>query len=276
MDSAWQAGIGFFDAAPSYGGGRSESWIGRWRSEREVPVLLSTKVYWSVTGDPADRGLSRERILREVEGSLGRLRDRPHRHVPHARARPGHADRGDAARARGAGARGQGARDRREQRRRRAAGAGARDELSGSASRGSSGFRTSTACSGAGPSGTSCRCARARGSGSRRSARCAAAGSPAGTGGANGPRRLAHDTAPGAVLRARELDTFDRLERFYAAAAERGVEPAALAIAWVLSRPEVTAVVVGPRSPAQLQPALTAAELSLSQRERDELAGLFA
>jgi aryl-alcohol dehydrogenase-like predicted oxidoreductase len=54
------------------------------------------------------------------------------------------------------------------------------------------------------------------------------------------------------------------------------VEPAALAIAWVLSHPQVTAVVVGPGSPAQLEPALRAPELRLSAGERDELAELFA
>ena len=59
MDAAWAAGITFFDTAASYGGGRSERWVGRWRRERGVPVLLSSKVYWSVTGDPEDRGLSR-------------------------------------------------------------------------------------------------------------------------------------------------------------------------------------------------------------------------
>src|SRR4051812_50084919 len=74
MDAALAAGITFFDTAASYGGGRSESWVGRWREERGAPILLSSKVYWSVTGDPDDRGLSRERILREIEGSLERLR----------------------------------------------------------------------------------------------------------------------------------------------------------------------------------------------------------
>src|SRR3954454_8044790 len=73
MDRAQSAGINFFDTAASYGGGRSESWIGNWRSERQAPILLSTKVFWSVAADPSDRGLSRERILREIEGSLGRL-----------------------------------------------------------------------------------------------------------------------------------------------------------------------------------------------------------
>ena len=73
MDAAWAAGINVFDTAASYGGGRSESWVGAWRSERKAPVLLSTKVFWSVTGDPDDRGLGHERILRELDGSLGRL-----------------------------------------------------------------------------------------------------------------------------------------------------------------------------------------------------------
>ena len=66
MDAAWAAGINVFDTAASYGGGRSESWVGNWRRERNAPVLLSSKVYWSVTGDPDDLGLSRGRILREI------------------------------------------------------------------------------------------------------------------------------------------------------------------------------------------------------------------
>jgi aryl-alcohol dehydrogenase-like predicted oxidoreductase len=73
MDAAWAAGINVFDTAASYGGGRSESWVGEWRRERDVPVLLSTKVFWSVTGDPGDRGLGHDRILRELDGSLSRL-----------------------------------------------------------------------------------------------------------------------------------------------------------------------------------------------------------
>jgi aryl-alcohol dehydrogenase-like predicted oxidoreductase len=73
MDAAWAAGINAFDTAASYGGGRSERWVGAWRRERKAPVLLSTKVFWSVTGDPDDRGLGHERILRELDGSLSRL-----------------------------------------------------------------------------------------------------------------------------------------------------------------------------------------------------------
>ncbi len=59
-------------------------------------------------------------------------------------------------------------------------------------------------------------------------------------------------------------------------AADRGVEPSTLAVAWVLSHPQVTAVVVGPRGPEQLESVLGAEELRLSVPERDELAQLFA
>ena len=71
-------------------------------------------------------------------------------------------------------------------------------------------------------------------------------------------------------------ETFRALEALETAAAARGVEPAALAIAWVLSDPRVTAVVIGPRRPKHLEPALAAVELRLSDDEREELAELFA
>jgi aryl-alcohol dehydrogenase-like predicted oxidoreductase len=70
-------------------------------------------------------------------------------------------------------------------------------------------------------------------------------------------------------------ETFGGLEVFAAAAADRGVEPATLAVAWVLSHPQVTSVVVGPRRPEQLATAVAATELELTAAERDELAGLF-
>ena len=51
--------------------------------------------------------------------------------------------------------------------------------------------------------------------------------------------------------------------------------PRRLRIAWLLAQPHVTAVVVGPRRPEQLEPALTALEHRLSQSEAEELAALF-
>jgi aryl-alcohol dehydrogenase-like predicted oxidoreductase len=74
MDAAWEAGVRWFDTADAYGGGRSESFIGRWRSARNPEGLrITTKVFNSVSGDPADRGLAPERIRRSLDESLGRL-----------------------------------------------------------------------------------------------------------------------------------------------------------------------------------------------------------
>jgi aryl-alcohol dehydrogenase-like predicted oxidoreductase len=77
MDRAWEAGINFFDTADAYGGGRSETFIGRWLKEKGARVreglLLSSKVFNPVGEGPNDRGLSRRHILRQVEASLRRL-----------------------------------------------------------------------------------------------------------------------------------------------------------------------------------------------------------
>ena len=76
----------------------------------------------------------------------------------------------------------------------------------------------------------------------------------------------------------RHLDapaTYRGLDLLGTAAAERGVDTTTLALAWVLSHPQVTAVVVGPRRPEHLEPARRALELPLTADERDELARLF-
>jgi aryl-alcohol dehydrogenase-like predicted oxidoreductase len=74
MDAAWERGIRAFDTADAYGGGRSETWIGRWMADRGHRPAITTKVFHSVVGDPDDRGLAAERIMRQIEGSLERLR----------------------------------------------------------------------------------------------------------------------------------------------------------------------------------------------------------
>jgi aryl-alcohol dehydrogenase (NADP+) len=70
--------------------------------------------------------------------------------------------------------------------------------------------------------------------------------------------------------------TFDGLERMGEIAAGKGVDMATLAIAWLLAQPAVTAVVVGPRRPDQLEPALRAFESPLTKAEADELAAVFS
>jgi aryl-alcohol dehydrogenase-like predicted oxidoreductase len=81
---------------------------------------------------------------------------------------------------------------------------------------------------------------------------------------------------PEPYLHLQEDRVYDALEAFEAQARERGTTPVALAVAWVLARPHVTAVVVGPRRPDQLLPVLEALTLELSPPERDALTDLFA
>jgi aryl-alcohol dehydrogenase-like predicted oxidoreductase len=74
MDRAWENGIQWFDTADAYGGGSSESWIGRWRAARRPDgLVLTTKVFHSTVGDPVDVGLAPDRVRRQIEGSLERL-----------------------------------------------------------------------------------------------------------------------------------------------------------------------------------------------------------
>ena len=65
--------------------------------------------------------------------------------------------------------------------------------------------------------------------------------------------------------------TFDVVERFVAAAADRGVTPAQLALAWSMAEPRVTAPILGARSVAQLEDSLAGAEISLTPEEREAI-----
>jgi aryl-alcohol dehydrogenase-like predicted oxidoreductase len=80
---------------------------------------------------------------------------------------------------------------------------------------------------------------------------------------------------PGPYEHLRNDETFAALERFGEIARQRGVDEATLALAWLLAQPHVTAVVVGPRRPDHLEPALRALEHGLSPSEAAELATLF-
>jgi aryl-alcohol dehydrogenase-like predicted oxidoreductase len=77
MDRAYDAGINVLDTANAYGGGRSETYIGRWLKTKGSAVrqqlLISSKVFNPVGPGPNDRGLSRRHILQQVDESLARL-----------------------------------------------------------------------------------------------------------------------------------------------------------------------------------------------------------
>ncbi len=73
MDRAWGAGIDWFDTADAYGGGASERWIGEWVADRGHRPRLTTKVFHSTSRDPGDTGLAPDRIRQQLESSLARL-----------------------------------------------------------------------------------------------------------------------------------------------------------------------------------------------------------
>jgi aryl-alcohol dehydrogenase-like predicted oxidoreductase len=76
MDAARDAGVTMFDTANSYGGGRSEEWIGRWFANRpgaRDEIVLTTKVRNRMSTDPRDEGLSARHIRDQIDASLRRL-----------------------------------------------------------------------------------------------------------------------------------------------------------------------------------------------------------
>lgn len=72
---AIELGVNFFDAADVYAKGRCEEMMGEALSEagpRHHQVVTS-KVYWPMSEDVNDRGLSRKHILESIDNSLDRL-----------------------------------------------------------------------------------------------------------------------------------------------------------------------------------------------------------
>lgn len=69
-------------------------------------------------------------------------------------------------------------------------------------------------------------------------------------------------------------ENFAVAERFRAFAAERGLDPVPLAIAWVAAHPAVTSVLLGARSPEQLAPSLRALEIRMDEELRVALGAL--
>jgi aryl-alcohol dehydrogenase-like predicted oxidoreductase len=76
MDAAWELGLTTFDTADAYGGGRSETWIGAWLGTKGSNVrdalVIETKTF-NPMAEGEDRGLARVRVRRQVESSLRRL-----------------------------------------------------------------------------------------------------------------------------------------------------------------------------------------------------------
>ena len=83
LSAAFEAGINFIDTADMYSrwvdgnpGGVAETIIGKWIKQRGIPrteLVIATKVRGRMGAGPNDEGLSRKHIFDSVEGSLQRL-----------------------------------------------------------------------------------------------------------------------------------------------------------------------------------------------------------
>jgi aryl-alcohol dehydrogenase-like predicted oxidoreductase len=263
LDAAWEAGITTFDTADAYGGGRSETTIGEWLRTKKVEPVLSTKTFAPMT-EGEDHGLAPARVRRQIETSLRRLGvERVDMYLAHAWDPDVPI----------------------------AETAGVFDELVAAGKVGAYGLSN--------VDGAQLREALAAGSFGwvqnsysllDREAEsdvlplCADRGlgftpfSPLAGGWLTGKYRRDEEAPPGSRMtmrpeayeHLRTESVFDGLERL----AELG-DPATLSLAWLFAEPRVTAVIVGPRRPEHLEPALAALERPLGDAERRNLGDLF-
>jgi aryl-alcohol dehydrogenase-like predicted oxidoreductase len=73
---ALELGINFFDTADVYSFGSSEEILGSALKDfaKREEVVIATKVFNAITNDPNDRGLSRKHIMKSIDSSLRRLK----------------------------------------------------------------------------------------------------------------------------------------------------------------------------------------------------------
>jgi voltage-dependent potassium channel beta subunit len=74
LRAAYEAGINFFDIADVYAKGESEKIMGA--TLKEYPrheLVISSKVFWPMSEDINDRGLSRKHIFESIDRSLQRI-----------------------------------------------------------------------------------------------------------------------------------------------------------------------------------------------------------
>jgi aryl-alcohol dehydrogenase-like predicted oxidoreductase len=267
MDAAWELGIRRFDTADAYGGGRSETAIGKWIAATGNRPLLTTKTFNPMDAGE-DWGLSRTRILRQIETSLERLGvDSVECYLAHDF--DSETPLTDTF--------------------------GAFEELQAAGTIGAYGVSNFDAAQ--------LREALAAGrpqvlqnsySLLDREAEkvlplCAEHGvafqafSPLAGGWLTGKYRRDAPPPPGSRMTMRPEPylhlhadpVYDGLEALTELAAGRGLSSAGLALAWLLANRNVSAIVVGPRRPEHLEPVREAVGSELGESEREALAGLF-
>jgi aryl-alcohol dehydrogenase-like predicted oxidoreductase len=269
MDAAWAAGIRWFDTADAYGGGRSERFIGRWIRATGNRPRLTTKTFNPMEAG-ADRGLGRDRVLRQIASSLERLGAERvdlylvHEHDPETPLEETFAAFEELVEQGVVGSYGVSNFD--------------GDELVRALATGRPGVvqNSYSLLERRDEEAVIPLCAE-------RGLDYQAFGPLAG-GWLTGKYRRGEAYPAGSrmTLRPRPYEafvherTFRGLEALQAEAAARGTDVATLAMAWVLAQPAVSAVVIGPRRPEHLTPALRALDLRLSEADRDAIASSFA
>jgi aryl-alcohol dehydrogenase-like predicted oxidoreductase len=267
MDAAWEFGITTFDTADAYGGGQSETMIGKWMASRGVRPEISTKTF-NPMGEGEDHGLARARITRQLESSLDRLGvDAVDLYLAHD-FDPDVPVEETLTTFEGL------------------------IQLNLIKAYGVSNFdaqQLGAALTIGKPATVQNSYSLLDRADDRVAQLCAELGiaytpySPLAGGWLTG-KYTRHEPAPegsrmalrpGPYEHLRRPETFTALERFAEIAKRRGVDSATLAIAWLFAQPWVTAVVVGPRRPKHLEPALGALEHPLSKTEANEVAAVF-
>ena len=74
--------------------------------------------------------------------------------------------------------------------------------------------------------------------------------------------------------RYRDENNFIIADKFASYAAEHGVSPSSLAVAWVMSNPDITAPIIGARNIEQLKDSLGALEINMTPEWREEISRL--
>ncbi|MFL6038380.1 MAG: aldo/keto reductase [Gaiellaceae bacterium] len=268
MDAAWELGITTFDTADAYGGGRSESAIGKWIRSRGHRPEIATKTFNPMdVGE--DHGLSRARITRQLESSLERLG------VANVDVYLAHEFDPETPLAETVSTFGQ------------------LKELGLIRAWGVSNFTADqlrAVLELARPAVVQNSYSLLDRGDEREVLRLCteldiayAPFGPLAGGLLTGKYRRGEAPAEGSRLATRPEPyehlltdkTFAALDRFAEEAVGRGVTPTTLAIAWLLAQPAVTAIVIGPRRIEHVEPVLQALDLPLSRADADALAALF-
>ena len=277
MDTAREHGISLFDTANSYGGGRSEEWVGRWLASRHArdEIVLTTKVRNRVGPNPEDEGLSAHHIRTQIDASLRRLgTDRVDLYLAHEPDPRVPVDETMAA----------------------------FDELIRAGKVRQAGLSNYSGAQLAEAVDAANRVGAARpvnlqsgyslldrSAGDDAFATCAEHGvaftaySPLAGGWLAGRYRAGEPYPDGSRMTLRPepytqwqtFTTYQRIEDLERTARKRGVTLSALALAWVVTDPAVAAAIVGPRRPDQLLDALGALDVRLDPTERDRLTSSF-